>query len=85
MYFLLVFVAIRCGRGDAEPAWRVDVEDDGLDVELVAPAVVVVLAVSVVRFLRGDVLSRRDIAVRTKKILSLYLAIAMLCQNSTIS
>ena len=71
MYFLLVFVAIRWGRGDTKPAGCIDVEDDGLDVELVAAAVVVVLAVSVVRFRRRFVLSRRDIAVSTKKLLFL--------------
>ena len=42
---LLVGNAIsrRRGGGDSEPAGRVDVEDDGLDVELVAATVVVVL------------------------------------------
>ena len=62
-FFFLVVVIVGRRRFDAEPAGRVDVEDDGLDVELVAPAVVVVLAVSA-RFSRCQVLFRCHIAAK---------------------
>ena len=63
--FIILLVGAIYGRGsDSEPAGRVDVEDDGLDVELVAAAVVVVLTVWNI-FSRSRVLSL-DVTVKSK-------------------